>query len=642
MSTTKWADHVHPNVLNLFKDVANDPNEDPLLAEFANQVLDSDFGEDPNYHIRASPLWELSSIKISRELFQKMDSNEGSSCVIELYGHIRLVDDKGNMFTLFKLDSQDPKIVVLDDDYSIILRKPQLGTPRCLPKNMTLHILLCDRIRDVVFFDDSKFLDFTQPVFYDVNDFILLDYDVAHNFLKLESKLEIGFTIFHCAVLAYVGVTVRNDGIDLGSDVEVTGHFTTSIKLRNEEVSQVLFDEPMKFDFNSATELCVLAVPVYSPLKIKAELKFDEEPIVSVLEFKPRDTKYESVDQEILGHKCRILVSVTWEHACHKLPENYLREWDNASGSESEDLDGGDGENISFEKLQIMEETSDRIGFYIQPELQMLRKRRWIVSSHPNDLVEVFSVSIWSFDDVDSPLSISGSILSYYTAQSLDHFSHNKMKPGILYPNVTDNCMGTNFCMDFDLEDSKGQEISRGFLEYDELRADGWYDRRMCSVVPGKQGYAAAYYTIFQDAVKARLKIMLMSGNRDVVQLCGSIHARYNNYSYSSLYEKEYYQSTLFEKGKSELVNDGGEVPLTKSVVSVPSNASLIVKVDLFVMVDGKCIETLKGKATFKPRKESEEPEEPKIIGGSKSSSTYHLLVSVVWGNPEYGLNHCY
>lgn len=663
-----WVDAENQEISNLIGEIAQDTNEDP---ECADKTVES----VPFIHVRASPLFELSSIKISRDLFLVMDMKTrydnfvDDKCVIELYGHIRLVDDKGNVFTLFKLDHQHAKTVILEDSFSLILQKSQLGTPRCLPKNLKLHILLKDRIRDVVFFDDWKFLSFSRQVHYDILQHVIFDYNVertTHKFPRLESSLEMGFTIYHCARLAYIGVTLRSVGSDNQIDSEeVKLKLQASIQLKNRKVCHDLFDESLSLKIGNPTELCVLAVPAYSLLEIQANLKFDDdEDIVSQLEVDARDTTCHAVNEmEIVGQKCRMLLWVTWNHAFDKLPENILREWDDApssSDSENEELDWGEAINYekpsrkkpsrkkpsrkkpfpsSFEKrlsrstqesLDLAEVKSDEIGYFIQPQLQSLCKRRWVTCSGPGDLVELFCVSICSFDGA---LSIAGEIDVYRGLGTLKCFSLKEIKAGILYPRLTCDCLLPTFAMTYDLKDAKGHQISEGYLEYNDTRVVRWYNRRVCSVIPGKHGYAAAYYTIVHDAVQARVKFTLMPANGVEYYVSGSIHGRYSNYNYSTKYEKDYFQSILYEKGKSVLVKGGDGLPLKKSVIPVPSIASLVLKVDLNVLVDGERIETLKGKVIFKPR----DPNEQQIFSGlNSSSSTFSLSVSVVWGYPEF------
>lgn len=88
----------------------------------------------------------------------------------------------------------------------------------------------------------------------------------------------------------------------------------------------------------------------------------------------------------------------------------------------------------------------------------------------------------------------------------------------------------------------------------------------------------------------------------------------------------------LFEKHKSKRVSlRGGDlIALSKDVVAVPSDVFLIVKVDLRVFVDGKCVEKLRGKVSFEP-KEPQKPK-PKSLPQSIRGSVYGIQVSVEWG----------
>uniref|UniRef100_A0A803LXJ7 Hexokinase N-terminal domain-containing protein n=1 Tax=Chenopodium quinoa TaxID=63459 RepID=A0A803LXJ7_CHEQI len=192
--------------------------------------------------------------------------------------------------------------------------------------------------------------------------------------------------------------------------------------------------------------------------------------------------------------------------------------------------------SFPMKQTSLKEVTSNDTGVYIQPRLQPLCDRKWLTNSCPEELVELFCVTICSFDDFGDVSSLTGEMDAYEITEIKNCFSVNELEVGILYPHLAQYCItAPNF-------------------------------------VPVKHGYAAAYYTIFQDAIQAK----------------------------------------------------GGDEPtLRKSVIAVPSIASLILKVDLNVLVKGECVETLKGKVSFKPRDcDTEDLNEQQIINGSNSSST--------------------
>ncbi|KNA19509.1 hypothetical protein SOVF_061020 [Spinacia oleracea] len=193
---------------------------------------------------------------------------------------------------------------------------------------------------------------------------------------------------------------------------------------------------------------------------------------------------------------------------------------------------------------------------------------------------------------------------------------------------------GETFGMIVELKDNIGREISRGSLSWSTSSAYGWHDRRICSLIGGTDGYAAVHYSMFYKAIQAKLKVSFVSPDDDLEedrQVCGRIYTRYTKYRYFTRHDK-IYQSVLFEKHKSKRVSlRGGDlIALSKDVVAVPSDVFLIVKVDLRVFVDGKCVEKLRGKVSFEP-KEPQKPK-PKSLPQSIRGSVYGIQVSVEWG----------
>ncbi|KAL6565234.1 hypothetical protein OROGR_002185 [Orobanche gracilis] len=205
-------------------------------------------------------------------------------------------------------------------------------------------------------------------------------------------------------------------------------------------------------------------------------------------------------------------------------------------------------------------------------------------------LAEVFSISIHSDDggDVRSPY---GDIWSGDSNGDYLIFDSDKQRLDvILYPDEPlpllelPRCyVGPHFGVSIGLEGGDGREISYGGLDYDDRTVKPWLDMWMCSVIRGKHGFAAVHYSIFSDAVQAKLKFILLvqqscSGGGSAAAACcqvkGRINVRYRNCRYSTHYEKKHYQSVLFKKSEFVDLDDGGEIPLSKSLVVVPSNAS--------------------------------------------------------------------
>ena len=139
-------------------------------------------------------------------------------------------------------------------------------------------------------------------------------------------------------------------------------------------------------------------------------------------------------------------------------------------------------------------------------------------------------------------------------------------------------------------------EVSTGEIDWDFGRLEhsyamSWYNKRICSVVRGADGYAALHYIVFDYAIMATVEVAFCCGNfTDIFSVCGILSARYGGHEYSTDYEKKYYRSRLFSRPRNKPVQltTGSRVPLSKSVVAVPAESFLIIEADLKAMSLGK------------------------------------------------------
>ncbi|RAL50584.1 hypothetical protein DM860_014526 [Cuscuta australis] len=136
------------------------------------------------------------------------------------------------------------------------------------------------------------------------------------------------------------------------------------------------------------------------------------------------------------------------------------------------------------------------------------------------------------------------------------------------------------------LEDVCGKFQNRGFATY-ELgfrNHDLWYNTHICSVFPGRYGFCALHYSLFPRACLANIEIILKckSFRSGLERIYGTAIAHYSNFDYSTKFKKDYFRSVLFKRAEKDpvpLKNDG-KVPLSRSVVAVPMDSSLIIEVD--------------------------------------------------------------
>lgn len=112
------------------------------------------------------------------------------------------------------------------------------------------------------------------------------------------------------------------------------------------------------------------------------------------------------------------------------------------------------------------------------------------------------------------------------------------------------------------------------------------FNQRISSVIPRRDGFAAIHYTVFSDALQASLTAEFSikgSSSHSIMDVEGSIVTRYSDHDYPTPYLRKYYQSVLFDSWKTNplKVTQSCPIPLLKSMVVVPSQASLLVEANL-------------------------------------------------------------
>ncbi|CAH9096424.1 unnamed protein product [Cuscuta epithymum] len=149
--------------------------------------------------------------------------------------------------------------------------------------------------------------------------------------------------------------------------------------------------------------------------------------------------------------------------------------------------------------------------------------------------------------------------------------------------------------MKFDLKCVDGHHLDssdlKGYVDWgaEILDLSSWRDKQLCSLIQGVHAFAAVHYSIFSDAVQVSVKVSYFSKESSMVAslslpwLYGNLVAYYSQYDYSSCYKKKYYRSVLLEKMKDDCVrvSGGGIIPLSRSMIVVPSSSALMIDIDL-------------------------------------------------------------
>ncbi|XP_074313352.1 uncharacterized protein LOC141648523 [Silene latifolia] len=168
----------------------------------------------------------------------------------------------------------------------------------------------------------------------------------------------------------------------------------------------------------------------------------------------------------------------------------------------------------------------------------------------------------------------------------------------------------SDFYIILNLTDPDGKlEVSKGcisfHLGYIDLKM---YERRVCSVVPGKVGYAAVHYEVFDNAFEALVDVKLFAANGELdipTSLYGTLLACYSGHNYSTSYEKKYYKSRLIDCPPDKAVESktGSKIALLKSIVVVPARSTLIIEANLSALGINNVIEPIHGKVEFEINK---------------------------------------
>ncbi|CAO2842732.1 unnamed protein product [Amaranthus hypochondriacus] len=601
-----------------------------MVKEYAKMPLQS--------RLVATPLLELSFISVSSDFFRRCSLkkyiNRLGSLQKKIHVTIKVIDNDSQEFLLFDSDDCDACVMDFHDDkLDIRLEKSKFNRPHWIPKHLDLKLLIKDKkdkMNEVV---EIFRLD-VEPTRPKPN--VVYDEELR---LDLEGKsfkhVQVHYTYFRYAMLAFVDCCVlKNDDIGPGDGsedrlVKVSGAISARFKVRDKPITRSLLDEKngnfAVFDHAQLHWSSCLAVPAYSSLEIiidnmvvnqeNIDTSYSEHDLI----FKPMVDYEETV--EIVGphSKWRFSVTVKWRHAYNLLPN--LCECDFSDEEEEEE---------EFEEDDMLQ------PFELpKSDVNVIMNRRdplAVLDLYHLKLVEVFSICVCPY--VGDRSFILGGTVEYTDCMGTHEVFNGDKQPSRLYPHQTLPMMeprccytGTNIQMFFDLNDKEGRQLSLGCFSWDFVTITQWYNRRMCSIVRGKDGFAAVHYTAFSDATQAVVSVSFVSTEDRQYQVRGTILARYGCYRYRTQYDRRYYRSVLFEKGKDYVVlKNGEELPLLKRVVAVPLPVRLVVVVNLNVVVGGR-EEIVRGTARFASQRMTLEYETNSI-----EQLDYKLAVSVRWG----------
>ncbi|VFQ70319.1 unnamed protein product [Cuscuta campestris] len=135
------------------------------------------------------------------------------------------------------------------------------------------------------------------------------------------------------------------------------------------------------------------------------------------------------------------------------------------------------------------------------------------------------------------------------------------------------------------LEDVGGNFQNTGFAthEFGNGVHGTCFVTQICSVFPGKKGFCALHYSLFPRACQANIEIIfnINSFHSGIKRIYGSAFVEYSNFDYSTKFKKDYFRSMIFKRTEKDPVQlkEDGEVPLSRNVVAVPMDSSLIIDI---------------------------------------------------------------
>ncbi|XP_045809377.1 uncharacterized protein LOC123903800 isoform X2 [Trifolium pratense] len=379
-----------------------------------------------------------------------------------------------------------------------------------------------------------------------------------------------------------------NDHIDVNGKI-VVRYGNTYGNCIDEEC--VIFDK-QNFDFERVgfeskarflkIPRCWLATPAYAPFIVTLDLSefgTSRKILNETIELLEGSTSADSFFQEEMG--LLIMVEAEWFE-----PDPYgspsLLE---ISAKDMEELDT-DGEDESSD-----EESDDDLPSNFVLSGNLKPHCTW-----PSPAVEIFSVFIGR--EKSKAIQIHGSFevliddeVKYYIFKREERDALRLQEHVNTTPILDGSRLFENFSslgMKFDIKDVDGRLAIKGFVDFDArvLSSNFYHEKQLCSSILGQNGFAAVHYSIFSEAVLANIKVYLnlKRGGVDVYPevVSGSLITQYSCYDYSTRYNKDYYRIVLFKSDEDSVqISSNGTIPLSRSMVVVPTYSSLVVDVNL-------------------------------------------------------------
>ncbi|XP_074281963.1 uncharacterized protein LOC141606653 isoform X2 [Silene latifolia] len=503
----------------------------------------------------------------------------------DIYGSIRATNSQGVITNLYMRDIANHETVPNGGSLSLVERFYKFLSYGPTT-NTTIDLDLSDKSRNTVLINEKHNLhSFTEE--FEDSSYKLIKKIIpgAHCFAVVY------YAKFLYAVRAVIKVAIfskrdtTSPSVDVYGDIAVGYPNARQYCNNDDEVRHMKctlfskpFDDPERVMVGTTMRLSryVVAMPIYSSLVIDADISDSHGRLASgSLEFQTGGQCKKLIDDEF----GTIIVIVRLETPYREfIPEVDIRE-------------KYVGENDSD---ALTEDSHDRVKF------------------GEAMLAELFSVYV---DGTDLEVAVCGkiSVEDSYTRE-WNMFESNLDTPEFFpqgkgfvtikgdYP-IDCDCAFSIYLYFVDPISTKklcNKEITYAYIEITQrygvrygvrTYTDVPPDKRLCSVFKLGNGYVLLHYIIFYHACQATVEIKFVSDHPSSlpVKIFGSVIASYSNHNYSTMYEKKYYRSRLFDKPQTEFVQLDSDLslPLSKSIVVVPEGAGLVIEVDLETLSSG-------------------------------------------------------
>ncbi|KAL2944014.1 60 kDa jasmonate-induced protein [Bienertia sinuspersici] len=519
----------------------------------------------------ATPIIQVFSVTV--------DTSFDDDRLCEIYGSIRAMEGQNTSFNLYDRCPEDSESIQKHGTLSLIGPNDEVMFPFT---GVTLDFCLRDKIREVEVIKGNVSLDS-----------LIGEGDYFDKLMKVVIKGEHGLACVHYAIFQFgvlgtleVAITELKGNLSgyfssiYGSLVATYGNsrqycctdddlkYFESVLLRkpSDEQIQIMVGNPIQLS------RYVVVVPAYSSIRVEANLWDSNGRIIDdYIDFEVRCLSGET---KFIKSQCACLqVKVRWEDAYVQFYKDRMLK------AKTKAVEDNDQEEMQKKR---------RVGAVNLASVSAVRGRL---------LTEIFSVCIGGITQeihaLCGTIMVQNGLTNYYIYDKDDS----------CFELLTDNFASTHgphhvvenseFYLSLNLKDPiRDLEVSRGYLCWNAgllMTNDmSWYYKRLCSVVRGKDGFAAVHYMIFSNAFKAHVEVRLFpKSSADVsANVCGHLVAYYRGCDYSNSYRKKYYRSRLFyvPHNNSVEMTMGSNITLSRSVVAVPAISSLYIEADLRVI----------------------------------------------------------